>query len=346
MTVKTWTFLGVAAFIAMCGAGLTARNSGDGARAATPAGGSVRSCGGFVPQSGARAADQGMPVLQAYRYRMAGRVRPLLFWISRDEVGSGRIVWRGNGSGDVAYELLIGTDPALAPRAVNRWGYIVEDARQGATRVFGVISTDDEVTLGEVRPGQPTEPGRGRFKGIDARIAAGTSCSTTGTVETERNLTLHDVGAIVSEVRGKLLYVAPKDMTIAPDIRPGFLTAVAEAVDATIAARRAGPPALRRMEGHVIPYVYGPLIHDLWLTDIDMVPIAPGGDRAMQPVYAMFEIRTRNTGERYRFELQFPTDGALSGVPTVIKYQPRWWLQVELFLDTSTVERPAASRPF
>ena len=73
-----------------------------------------------------------LPVLRMHRYKMAGRIRPLLFWIGRDDVGMGEIVWRG-AEGAVAYELLIGTDAAKAPRAINRWGYILEDSRPSGT---------------------------------------------------------------------------------------------------------------------------------------------------------------------------------------------------------------------
>jgi hypothetical protein len=75
---------------------------------------------GFGPEG----APVSLPVLKTHHYRMAGRVRLLLFWVRRDNVGSGRIVWRGSEGGDAGYELLIGTDPSIAPRKVNRWGYI------------------------------------------------------------------------------------------------------------------------------------------------------------------------------------------------------------------------------
>jgi len=35
-----------------------------------------------------------LPVERVHTYTMAGKIRPLLFWISRDQVGMGRIVWR------------------------------------------------------------------------------------------------------------------------------------------------------------------------------------------------------------------------------------------------------------
>lgn len=288
----------------------------------------------------ARAAAPGsirpdLPIVQAHAYRMAGRVRPLLFWISQKNVGSGVIVWRG-GDGATAYELLIGTDPTIAPRGINRWGYIMEDARAGATHVFALMTTDEEARMSEVktRPGQGQEP-RGRFKAIDARVDAGAVCASTGTIETERDLTLHEVSGLVRDVRERLTDVAPYDGAVAPGVRPGFLSAVAELMKDTIAEHGKGGAALRRLKGRSIGYVHGRFLLDMTLTGVEPSTPAglPAGFARQAPVHASFEARSRATGQRYRFELDYPTTGPLAGVPLVIRYQPRWWLQVELTLE-------------
>src|SRR5712692_2683765 len=59
-----------------------------------------------------------------FDYTMTARVRLLLFWVGKDDVGGGSIR-RGTLLQDPAsgvIELLIGSDPAKAPRAINRWG--------------------------------------------------------------------------------------------------------------------------------------------------------------------------------------------------------------------------------
>src|SRR6266550_490397 len=59
-----------------------------------------------------------------FDYTMTARVRLLLFWVGKDDVGGGYIR-RGTLLRDPAsdvIELLIGSDPAKAPRAINRWG--------------------------------------------------------------------------------------------------------------------------------------------------------------------------------------------------------------------------------
>src|SRR5215216_1108953 len=63
-----------------------------------------------------------LPVVAQHYYRMLAKVRPLLFWISRDNVGGARIGWLADERGSKGFELLIGSDPARAPRKINRWG--------------------------------------------------------------------------------------------------------------------------------------------------------------------------------------------------------------------------------
>jgi hypothetical protein len=62
----------------------------------------------------ARADDRAstLPVVAEHRYRMLAKVRTLLVWISRDNVGDARITRRNDGAGSIGLELLIGSDPA------------------------------------------------------------------------------------------------------------------------------------------------------------------------------------------------------------------------------------------
>jgi len=301
---------------------------------------------GLVQLTEAAAPADDLPVLQVHRYKMAGRIRPLLFWIGRDDVGLGEIVWRGAG-GAVAYELLIGTDASKAPRGINRWGYILEDTRPSGTRVLGLITTSEEATLSDVRRQMDAGQRRGRFKAIDARIASGISRSATETIETDRDLTVHDKAILVRQVEHRLSSVPPKETPVPSGVRPGFLSAVAELMTNTISARQAGAAALRRMKGRTLPYVYGRNIFDLALTGVESIPppAATSGPNAW-PVRASFEIRSRRTGARYTFELEYGTEGALAGVPTLIQYQPRWWLQAKLTLnDGATPASGAVTDP-
>jgi hypothetical protein len=283
-------------------------------------------------QSSPAAPSGDLPVLRLHRYAMAGRVRPLLFWIGRDNVGMGEIVWRG-AEGAVAYELLIGTDAAKAPRGINRWGYLLEDSRPSGTRVLGVMTTSDEATISDVTKRPAGAQPVGRFKGLDARIAAGVSRSATETIETERDFSVRDKELIVGRIESKLKEAETRELPVPDGTQPGFLTAVAALVDETIAARGSGEPALRRLKGRTIAYVYGRRLYSLKLTGIE--PVRPRGDGAARGplVHAEFETLNRGTGSRTTFELEYATDGPRAGVPVLIRHRPRWWLEAVLKLE-------------
>jgi hypothetical protein len=285
-----------------------------------------------VRQSEPPASTCDLPVLKVYRYKMAGRVRPLLFWIGRDDVGMGEIVWRG-AEGGVAYELLIGTDAVKAPRAINRWGYILEENRPSGTRVLGVMTTSDEATIRDVTAKADEKQRTGRFKGIDAHIAAGICRSATETIETEREFGIRDKEEIVGRIQRRLRDATPREVAVPDGVRPGFLIAVAELVDDTIAARKGGDQALRRLKGRKLSYVYSRRLYDLELTGVEL--LRPGAATPSRPghVHADFQTTNRETGNRSTFELEFATDGPLAGVPTLIRHQPRWWLQAVLTLE-------------
>src|SRR5277367_990998 len=64
------------------------------------------------------------PNAAQYDYIMTARVRLLFFWVGKDDVGGG-YVRRGVSAADPHQEfiqVLFGSDPAKAPRAINRWG--------------------------------------------------------------------------------------------------------------------------------------------------------------------------------------------------------------------------------
>ena len=277
----------------------------------------------------------GLPVTRTEHYRMAGRIRPLLFWIGRDNVGLGRIVWRRGPSGAVAYELLIGTDPALAPRQLNRWGYIAEEIEGRDGRLLAIISKSEERSVGEVRPGLGDDGRRHAFSTIRATVRGGRSDATTWTARTQDNLTLRDVDRVLTAV-GRAHDDAQHHEAIVPDgVRPGFLAAVADLIAQSIEAHHASPTAIKALRAVAVPYVYGDSIHDLSLRShtaqrrlID--------DQLVTTIHGKFETRKRLTGKATRFEVSYGRDGCLAGIPLSIRYQPRWWLRVELLREPAS----------
>jgi hypothetical protein len=182
----------------------------------------------------------------------------------------------------------------------------------------------------------------GRFKGLDARIAAGVSRSATETIETERDFSVRDKEIIVGRIETKLKGATIRETPVPDGVRPGFLMAVAELVNDTIAARQNGEQALRRLKGRTVAYVYSRRLYDLRLTDIEPRRPAGGGPSRAALVHAEFETRNRGTGSRTTFELEYATDGPLAGVPTLIRHKPRWWLEAVLKLEASA---PGATAP-
>ena len=287
------------------------------------------------PQSSLGAPNGDLPLLRHHRYKMAGRVRPLLIWIGRADVGMGEIVWRG-GEDAVAYELLIGTDAAKAPRNINRWGYLLEDARPSGTRVLGVMTTSDEATISDVTSRPAGAQSAGRFKGLDARISGGVSRSTAETIETERDFSVREKAVIVGRIEQKLRDGVVREAPVPAGVRQGFLLAVAELVQDTIAARKSGEQALRRLKGRTIPYIYSRTLYDLKLTDVDTVRSSGGGPPGAGLVHAEFGTLNRTKGSRTTFELEYATEGPLAGVPTLIRHRPRWWLEAVLTLEDAS----------
>src|SRR5437879_4325433 len=91
------------------------------------------------------------PVLSSHAHRhhytIDARVRPLLFWIGKNDVGDA-VVAKTQDADGVAYALLIGSDPARAPRRINRWGYISEEIRGGEATLVGLMTESDEESVG------------------------------------------------------------------------------------------------------------------------------------------------------------------------------------------------------
>src|SRR3954454_21573339 len=146
------------------------------------------------------------------RYVMSGKVRPLLFWIGKDDIGLARIVWRRGEGGGVGYEFLVGTDPAKAPRALNRWGYIAEDAEGAGGSLLALMTGADENSYADAESSSARPPQAGDFRAISARVGGGQATWQTARVTTPAALTVHDVDATLDRVRRETSTVAGRSM--------------------------------------------------------------------------------------------------------------------------------------
>lgn len=287
---------------------------------------------GGSDRAAAFADDPAMTAVKTHRYRMAGRIRPLLFWIGRDDVGLAKLAWRSGSEGLRGYDMLVGTDPAKAPRGINRWGFISErtDGADGA--VLAVMSKSDESSLGEAEASAGGSGGV-EFKAMRAVSSGGVLSWRVARVQTPQPLTIHEVVPLLDRVRAETASVSSRSRPLSHDVRPGFLVSVAELVDRVVAARRASAPLASATAG-VVPYVFGQQSYELRLVSAKPASLPTrAGVPGVPGCVSVFEILNLASHERTRFDMSFATEGPLSGVPIAIAWQPRWWLKVELALE-------------
>src|SRR5215475_7477879 len=162
----------------------------------------------FFPQSAATTtASDRAPIVEAlgwvrsaprnvteFSYVMTARVRLLFFWAGKDDVGGGYIR-RGVSKDDPRQELLqvlFGSDPAKAPRAINRWGAgteviwhkspVVEESKDDdvvASAFFGFMKSSKGKSVSEMQEELKKEKAGGahQFTGILSRVESGRAIS-------------------------------------------------------------------------------------------------------------------------------------------------------------------------
>jgi len=275
-------------------------------------------------------ATPGAPADGQYHYSLTARVRPLMFWITRKGVGSGRIVRSADEAGNPFYELLIGSDPARAPMKINRWGYVAEVHHDGGAEILGVMTEAEEQTVDAAsKAAEAGAAGNHAFKAIRASVGEGEASAQVIRVALAENFTLGDL----HELLGRLPEggEATAWLTLAEDVRPGFLGAVAGLIAESIDAARAGDrgrPAPRAS------YVWDRNLYDLTCTSRPAATGArdEGAGACAGCLETEFRIRNRTTGKKSGFRLTYPAEGPMAGIPVRIVYRPRWWFEAELTL--------------
>jgi hypothetical protein len=134
---------------------------------------------------------------------MLAKVRPLLFWISKDDVGGAKVSWRGSEDGGFGLDLLIGSDPRRAPRQINKWGYIAEQVRGTDARVLGVMKQSNEQTVADAEKALGAE-GKGGyvFRAIQGTASNREARAGVTTVRVERDMTYRDIDPLIALVNG------------------------------------------------------------------------------------------------------------------------------------------------
>src|ERR1700730_10637445 len=209
-----------------------------------------------------------------FDYSMTARVRLLLFWVGKDDVGGGYIR-RGTLPLDPAsdvIELLIGSDPAKAPRAINRWGAASEIVHRpsGSTggaessAFFGFMKVSSGASAAEMEKELAREKRGGSFL-FSAIVNQGERNFDFAKVvpfSSDTDFTIHEFDQAKSMVFDRLLGSEGRIREIAFSQvqacgrREGFLESVAQLIDLAIEARQP-PPS--------VCYFYNGVQTHMWL---------------------------------------------------------------------------------
>ena len=265
-----------------------------------------------------------LAVVRQHTYRMAGKIRVLLLWVGRDDVGSGVIKWRGGGN-DKAIELLIGSDPKRAPSQLNKWGYLVEEMRGGESSVVGLISQEHDDRLSDVKADLKRRKDLRAFDTIRGYAATVEGTARVGTLYAPSHLTYQDADVVLKDVLADMS-LAVKRVARRGNVRPGFLTSLTELMDASID---------KKTDNRRIQYIHGDRLFELRLLETTPLARFERDGRVWQDVIrGRFETGEAGNRSGTRFELVYGASGALTGIPILISYQPKWWLQVDLVLNS------------
>jgi hypothetical protein len=284
------------------------------------------------------------PISREHRYRMSAAIRPLLFWIGDGDVGGARILWRKGDDGRHGYEFLLGSDPARAPRRINRWGFVREEqGPDGATQV-GLMRKTDEESVQEAQAEVGFE-GEYVFKVIHTEIEGQQARAENTVWLVEEDYTFHDVGHLLRMFR-TTPPSPPKvnEASMPPGTHPGFLFAVADLVDRAVAAATREPREL--LEKETTRFNFNAVAYELRLRRSKWEKSKKYGDRRYQNLVRVdLESYNPTLDTKERFTLAVGTEGEWKGVPVYVKYQPKWWFKAEGVIDDSQIfERAESAR--
>jgi hypothetical protein len=266
---------------------------------------------------------QQLPVLREHTYRMAGKIRMLLLWVGRDDVGSAVVKWRG-ADDRKGFEVLIGTDPRKAPGQLNKWGFLAEEVRNGESAVVGFISQENDEKLSEVKAGLKARTELRAFDTIRGFVPMVEARARVGTLHAPSELTYHDARAVLGQFLADTS-LPLKTLVRRGDVRAGFLSALTELMTASVEKK-----PLRR-----IPYVHGDKLYELKLVESsNLTRFERDGRTYDHVIRSRFETGEASSRAGTRFDLVYGASGALAGIPILISYQPKWWLQVDLVLNS------------
>jgi hypothetical protein len=273
------------------------------------------------------------PVTAEHRYRLSAAIRPLLFWIGKSNVGGARIVWRADGEGRKGYELLLGSDPARAPRRINRWGWTREDADGPRATMTGLMNRSEDDSLDQAKASLQSK-GSYLFKLNRANVEGGSARAEATTLYAPQDYTFRQLDDLLRFAEAAKPSPRVRTGTLPPGTHPGLLFALADLVRAGVAAARVPQSAGPRPR--TVQYTFNAGVYDLTVSSWQRVERAVYGTRTYEKLVRLeFESRNREKGTTERFVFACGTEGDLAEVPVFVRYQPKWWFKVEGVLDES-----------
>jgi len=288
-----------------------------------------------------------------YDYIMTCRLRLLIFWVGRDDLGGG-FIKIGQIDDDptlLMTQLLFGSDPAKAPRAINRWGAGTEVIKLDASKTpessafvgFMKSSKGESVSAMQRELSHEKSTGKHLFEAIISRVDRTQALSATVPFYSDKDYDIHQLAnaqelALDQLGDGQARKFRRLDGPARAECsRPGgFLSTTDELLE-------------RSLEGEKTPlslcYVYNVRRYTLTLQRV--APVATKAvhitlkeqgrkiDRSYHDLKeSQFQIRNQESGAKTDFSVLVGTSGELRGVPIQINYQPNWWFQIVLNLKT------------
>src|SRR3974390_607292 len=300
-----------------------------------------------------------------YDYVMTARVHLIFFGGGKDDVGGGYIR-RAVSSADSReefFQVLFGSDPEKAPRAINRWGAGTEIAWHknpatfttaqddvSASAFFGFMKSSHGKSVGEMQSElkKENEQGLHAFTGILSRVEPARAVSTVVPLQSPPDYPCHQYDAAapvmldhIQNSDGPVRSLEQRDCARAA----AFMATVAELVEASLDGTAA--PQSRF-------YVHDAQENTLTLEKVERLPNlsvkvqtskkTPLLDVTHHDLLQLDFVSThKKTGKQVNFTVITGTKGPLRGVPVQIRYQPNWWFQVVLNLRPEDLVAPLST---
>jgi len=294
------------------------------------------------------------PRLRAdYDYIMTCRLRFLLFWVGRDDLGGGYIK-AGQAVDDPnlqMIQLLFGSDPAKTPRAINRWGAGTEVVRIDGSKIpdssafvgFMKSSKGESVSAMQRELAHEKSAGKHLFEAIISRVDGGQAISTTVPFYSDKDYDIRQLAEAqklaldqLGDGEARKFRRLDGPARRACSRSGGFLSTTKELLERSLGGEKA-PVSLC--------YVYNARPYTLTLQRVTPVTakdvhitLREKGQKITQSYRDLkelqFQVHNQESGGKTDFSVLLGTTGELRGVPVQINYQPNWWFQVVLNLKT------------